>query len=132
MTKAKAINFEALDLGTAHERGFRFNFKHPQTGDDLDAWVRVRGEESPVVQAFLEAEFDRERRRKDDDPTPLADLSGHAVEKATVATIEWGNVAWGDEQLECTPENCRKIYSNKAFRAQVLEAITTEANFPLG
>lgn len=127
-----AIDFAALDVGPAHERGIEVQIKHPVTKAPLDAFITVRGDESPTVMNWQRSQYNKDQRAKKDEPKTLEQLEAWIVDKLITATISWRGVGWGAEaEIECTPENMRKIYANKRIREQLLEAMGEEANFPL-
>jgi hypothetical protein len=135
MTKTTGTDFALLDMSAAHEKGTRIQLHHPQTEKPLPSWITLRGDESPEVQQFLRGEINAQIRRNakpDSAPQTIEDSIKAAVEKLTIATITWEGIEWGSEPMPCTPENCRKLYSQKWVREQLFKALEDEGNFPLG
>lgn len=134
MTKT-GTDFALLDMAAAHEKGVRVQLRHPITDKPLPSFVTLRGDESAPVQAFLRGEINAQIRRNakpDSEPQMIEDSIAAAVEKLVVATISWEGIEWAGEPMECTPDNCRKLYAQKWLREQLFKAVEAEGNFSLG
>lgn len=132
MSKSIGNDFASLDIGAAHDRGFEVEVLHPQTGAPLGSFITLLGEESDKVQAFMRKQINAELRKKGDSANTIEALEATAIEKLVVATVSWRGVNWGNEELDCTPENARKIYANKRIREQLFKEMADDANFPMG
>lgn len=134
MTKT-GTDFALLDMAAAHEKGVRVQLAHPITDKPLPSWITVRGDESAQVQAFLRSEINAQIKRQakpDPEPQLIEDSIAAAIEKLVVATISWEGIEWAGEPMECTPDNCRKLYAQKWLREQLFKAVEAEGNFLLG
>ena len=131
-SKAAGLDFSTIDITSAHDRGFEVQVRHPVTDEPLPAYVTLLGEESRAIQSFIRNAYNEAQRREDSATPTLEELEDHAISKLIAATVSWRGVQWGDEELECTPENCRRIYSNHRIRRQLLNEMAKDANFPLG
>lgn len=146
MTKNTGTDFALLDPRVAHERGKKIQLKHRDTGEPLETWITVRGSQSQPIQQFLRNlindDWKRDHKLKlmalrgldapDDEAPTIEEKIEVAIARATAATITWEGVRFGNEQLECTPANCRRLYEIDWVRGQVLDAVDDEGNFSLG
>lgn len=57
-------------------------------------------------------------------------IEAQAIDILVAATADWSNIGYEGEDLDCTPENVRKIYTEVPFiREQVDEFINDRSNF---
>lgn len=57
-------------------------------------------------------------------------IEAQSLDILVAATADWENIAFGDEELDCTPANVRKVYTQVPFiREQVEEFINERSNF---
>lgn len=106
-----------MDLGkynvkAAADSGAVLHIKHPSTGEKLfdngePVTVTVIGRDSPKVQEAMQAVEKRKAKGEDID----AEEQGLTLFCAVV--VGWSHIGLDGEELECTPANVRKVFSDE-------------------
>ena len=103
--------------------------KHPVSGDELDATIKVYGKDSSVFQNAIKQRAKAQIARKSKD----IDLDANdkdSIELLADCTQGWSGISEGGKQIECTRSNAVDIYTKyKWIREQVDIAIGDRANF---
>ena len=127
------MDLAELDLTKAANVGAWVDILHPVTGEALDIKILVIGKDSDKFRE-LEEKHQREsleaakRTQKLEDRIAAAKAQGEAL--LVACTVQWQHVELDGVELDCTPENVRKVYSRFTWlRDQVDVAIGTRANF---
>lgn len=103
--------------------------KHPVSGIATDIVISLYGRDSKkyrdIWQGMLKTAADKKA-------SGTADFEALALDVYVLCTKDWVNVELGGEQLECTPENVRLVYSDDRFtwlHDQVLAFMESRENF---
>ena len=124
-----ALNLSVLNVGEISESGIEFELVHPATGEGLDAWVKVRGENSRTVQNHARRVVTEMQKRekvakgknKDADLT-ITELEDMAVERAIVRIISWRGIQEDGQDIPFTKENAEKVLKDHPWiREAVME-----------
>lgn len=122
------IDLNEYDTGKAAEKGFRLYLKHPVRGDKLEAWVELRGKDSPTYQENA-VKVSRDMLNKKDDLTE-AQIRAQLL---AAATVNWGEIADGKTQVDYDHDKAVWLYEHFPWIAeQVGSAISDRANFMPG
>jgi len=126
------VDLNTLDTSKASEDGVWTEIENPSTGEPLGIKIKVLGMDSKAYQ-------DQQRKTQDRNMKKgfrgLKQLKSETIEKDKIelicaCTVDWENVVYDGEALECTRENCRWLY--KTYRwifDQVDEFIGDRGNF---
>lgn len=100
-------------------------------GEVTDIIIEVAGQDS---EKFRKAEVAKRNRRlkaaMKNKKVSAEQLDEEGLNLLVSCTVSWQNVMWGKEELECTPDNVRKLYTKHPFiREQVDEAIADRTLF---
>lgn len=103
--------------------------KHPVSGDELDATIKVYGKDSSVFQNAIKQRAKAQIARKSKD-IDLESNEKDSIELLADCTQGWSGISEGGKQIECTRSNAVDIYTKyKWIREQVDIAIGDRANF---
>jgi hypothetical protein len=137
MAKAKAFNLKALDTIDACNKPHEIEIRDVN-GMPTGFFVSVLGAHSTTYRNIIRGMAD-EALRKQATGKPqsesLEKLEARNLDALVAATVGWrigdsSVVEFGDEQLEFTPANVRRVYAELLpVREQVAEAINDVANF---
>ena len=128
----KKFDIAELDTTKACDRGAEMELVHPVTGEPLGIYITILGKDSTVFREHIrEAVNDRLRREqlarkrgKDLEPETVEKSELEAIELLTLCTKGWRNMVMGGQELEFTPSNVRKVYTDYPWiRKQVDEGI---------
>ena len=127
----------AFDLSTLNSNsGSVLEIRHPVSGEVLKTpdsravSITLFGLESEASQkAQREAQRRRLKRAHQHKVTP-EELEAEALNLLAAVTASWIGIGLGDEELECTPDNVKRVYREIPWiRKQVDEFITDISNF---
>lgn len=119
------------------EVGFKFNVTLPD-GSKTDAFVTVRGANSPVVknhsrkifQEFKLREQQAKRRGREPEELTLEEAEDLAAESAAVRVIDWDGFSEDNKKVEFSKEEAIRLMKEYPFlREQVMEASDNIFNF---
>lgn len=138
MTKAKAsFNLSALDTISACNKPVEIEIKDI-SGAPTGVFFSVLGKDSDVYRGRVRALADEALRRQASGKPAVEkidELERKNIDALVAATVGWRTgvlptLAWGDEQLEFSPDNARKVYAALLpVREQISEAINSVENF---
>ena len=104
--------------------------KHPVSGVDTDAWIKVAGPDSKLAKqrrAQIQRLFRGKRNGKDID---IETLEKEALETRVALTLEWGGIELDEGEVDCKENNVRQVYQEYPWLAeQVDEFQSDRANF---
>lgn len=126
------MDFGSFNPADVAEKGARLVLINPATGEPFDGgtWIDLRGFESESVKAASrDGQRAMMRATTPEQKAKVAEKTG--LDVLVSATIAWSDdVKWDGKPFPCTPENARKLYSERSFVArQVMEFMANEANF---
>jgi hypothetical protein len=128
----KKFDIAELDTTKACDRGAEMELVHPVTAEPLGIFITILGKDSTVFREHIrEAVNDKLRREqiarkrgKDLEPDTVEKSEQESIELLTLCTKGWRNMVMGGHELEFTPANVRKVYSEYPWiRKQVDEGI---------
>lgn len=112
---------------------------HPGTGqvlrdeDGVAVTITLHGPDSKAVKSVERAWTNKrlaEGMRSKKATVSIEQIEDQAMAVDVAATVDWSGVAFDGEELECTPENIRKVYTRLPWiREQVEEFFNERANF---
>jgi len=95
--------------------------KHPVSGVDTDAWIKVAGPDSKLAKqrrAQIQRLFRGKRSGKDID---IDTLEKEALETRVALTLDWGNIELGDGELPYSEKNVRQVYEDFPWIAEQVD-----------
>lgn len=114
-------------------------------GDPLGVFITILGQYSDAYVKHVRRTANKNIKRaqhirqrgKQDDVVTIEKLDESSTELLVLCTVSWRTgdkpfLKIGNEELECTPENAEKVYTNPKIawiRSQVDEGITDIGNF---
>ncbi len=128
----KVKDLAELDTVKGADEGCEIELRHPTTGEGLDAFITVIGEDSDHYQEHLRAlqkksvdSFVRSRKVNGVDPEE------EGINLLAAATKSWRSLPPVDgKTLEFNPGNARTLYKRFPWiREQVAAAVRERANF---
>ena len=127
------MDFTKLDVTTAANAGAVMQVTHPSTGDDLEGTtITLLGQDSDIYQKEIKkrAEQSLNGRGGRNKKVDLDDAKLKGAELLARLTTGWTGIAEGKTDIECSFENCVKIYLKYAWlREQVEQFITDRSHF---
>lgn len=132
------LDLKKHDYNSLSEAGYEFEIQFP-TGELSGAFIKVRGENSPVVKQYARKKYNEfeakrqamKRRGKDiEDSITIEEAEDAVVESMVVRVIGWRGISDGGKELEFNQENCAKLLrEHEWIRKQVKEASEDIQNF---
>ncbi len=133
------LDLQKTDFSKSAESGYEFELTLP-TGEKTGAFVKVRGQESPVVKAHVRRRIQEyqtrvqqlRRRGKDpeNEPVDFDELDDAAVENAIVRIIDWRGITNAGKEVPFDKESARSILKQHEWiRRQVIEESEQLLNF---
>lgn len=102
--------------------------KHPITGADTDCVIELYGKDSNKFRdtnlALVKSLIGKDQSKIDFE---AIDAQAYAA-----CTISWSNLEEGGKQIECTPENILRVYTDQNYKwlhEQVLQFVGDRENF---
>lgn len=135
--KKQAFNLAALDTVAACNKPFEVQIKDVH-GNPTPFFISVLGKDSDVYRTFVDSLADERIKRQATgkaDEVSLTKIQSTNIEGLVIVTKGWrvadsNTITLGDEELDCTPANVRKVYERLIpVREQVAEAVNDLANF---
>lgn len=122
------------NLSEIAEVGYEFELRLPGSNEKTGAFIKVRGDQSKVVKAYIRKKFDEinvrnNSKRKGNDVT-LEEAEEMAVESAVVRIIDWKGIEEDGKAIPFTKENATRILSEHSWiREQIQEEASQQLNF---
>ena len=122
------------NLAEIAEAGYEFELRIPGSNEKTGAFVKVRGDQSKIVKAYIRKKFDEvntrnNSKRKGNDIT-LEEAEEMAVEAAVVRIIDWKGIEEDGKPVPFTKENATRILTEHSWiREQVQEEASEQLNF---
>ncbi|MEN6621309.1 MAG: hypothetical protein ABFD50_07160 [Smithella sp.] len=133
------MDISKYNLAKAAENGFEFEITHPDTGEGLDGFIKVRGERSKEVVAYqrkkLNQQFKEEavanrKGNKDTKVMLVEDYLENANESAAMRVISWRKIQKDGVDIPFSVEAAIALFEEYDWiRAQVLEVSNASENF---
>jgi len=98
-------------------------------GEGTDIHLKLAGSDSSYYQKQIQTQQRKMLKKKKFNKTP-EEIENDNIELLAACTLDWQNVAYKEESLDCTKYNVRWLY--KAFqliREQIDEFIGDRSNF---
>ena len=132
-----ALDLAITNLAAEAESGYEFELLHPATGERLEAWIKVRGEKSKIVQNHARKIVTEMQKRekvakgknKEIDLT-IEDYEDMAVDRAIVRIISWRGIQENGQDVPFNRENAERILKDHPWiREAVMEESDNLLNF---
>lgn len=128
----KGLSFEDLDLISASENAFEFEYLRAD-GSDTGVFISVLGSQSPKVQDWVRKTLNRRKsqellasKRGKDLERTIEDDEQFGIDAAAIRIVNWRGITG----FEYSPENASKLMErNSELREQVFEASNNLGNF---
>jgi len=124
------MNFNDLMTAPAHEAGAEFRLNNPTTGKPTDAYIKVRGIDSPqMVKSFRALQRKIVEAVKNGD-----DTDGFQNEYISGSVIGWRGITGDDgNDWEYSEERAKQLVdSSPAVANQIDKFVSNRANFMKG
>jgi hypothetical protein len=134
---SKLFDLSVHDFGKIAEEGFEFEVTMPGTGAGTDAFITVRGEQSPTVKAFGRRKFNEmqmkqqaaKRRGKEYD-LDLEEAEQMSIEAAVIRILSWRGFGEDGKELPFSKENAERILAKHSWlKEQIMENSADVGNF---
>lgn len=129
----KGFDVASIDLDAAASEGADCVLRHPVTGDELDATIRVVGMDSETYRKarrkMVDAMVKDQRGRR---PKSVTDEEAEQRRAEAVAaiTVSWSGLQWEGKPLDCTFENAVMVYTKRPWVLEQVEGFAEDrANF---
>ena len=119
------MDFTKLDVTTAANAGALMQVTHPSTGDDLEGTtITLLGQDSDVYQKEIKkrAEQSLNNRSGRNKKVDLDEAKLKGAELLARLTTGWTGIAEGKAGVDCTFENCVKMYLKYSWLREQVEA----------
>lgn len=123
------MDFATLDTSKLAEEGAVLNVRHPVTGEDTGAWIRVCGTDSQRFRDLVKRRA-REQMNRKQKTLDIAGAEQRAIETLAACTLDWGGIAENGDELPLTYENAQHMYGKYLWlREQVDEFMADRGHF---
>ena len=124
-----AFSLDELNTAKAADEGKWLEIIHPKTGQPTDMHIKLLGADSETYKKTERRQQSRHLKRGLKHLSP-EDLYYDTLELLVACTVEWQNIQENGQELECTRENVRRVYSEyDDVRDQVREFVEDRGNF---
>lgn len=117
------------------DKGATLAIVHPETEEPIEGMtITLLGQDSAVYRkiqlAKQQAILNRMAKGKKMVDLDAEKLAEDTIDDLVKLTVKWTGFEMGGEDLPCTPENCRMVYSDWPWiREQAQEFVANRANF---
>lgn len=129
---AKATMFDLATLKQSQMDFAAVEITNPATGEPTGIKITLAGPDSDAYRKIAmkvqneQLQYAMKNRGK----TTAERLAANALETLIGATVSWEGLAEDGKELECTPENVRRVYTEFPFiKEQVDEFLGDRRNF---
>jgi hypothetical protein len=123
------FDIATLDLASTAEAGAPLEIRHPVNHDLLGISIQLQGMDSPTYRAIVRNQIDKQIN---DGKAELSakELEERLVERLVSVTLNWTNILYQGEAMDCNPQNVRKLYSEQNWiREQVARFVEDRSHF---
>lgn len=132
-----ALDLAITNLAAEAESGYEFELLHPATGERLEAWIKVRGEKSKIVQNHARKIVTEMQKREKvakgknkEIELTIEDYEDMAVDRAIVRIISWRGIQENGQDVAFNRENAERILKDHPWiREAVMEESDNLLNF---
>jgi hypothetical protein len=132
MSKKTGLSFDDLDLVSASENAYEFEYLRAD-GGDTGVFITVLGSQSPKVQDWVRKTLNRRKsqdqlaaKRGKEIERTIEDDEQFGIDAAAIRVVGWRGIT----NFEYSPENATKLMErNSEIREQVFEASNNLGNF---
>lgn len=132
-----ALDLAITNLAAEAESGYEFELLHPATGERLEAWIKVRGEKSKIVQNHARKIVTEMQKREKvakgknkEIELTIQDYEDMAVDRAIVRIISWRGIQENGQDVPFNRENAERILKEHPWiREAVMEESDNLLNF---
>lgn len=132
-----ALDLAITNLAAEAESGYEFELLHPATGERLEAWIKVRGEKSKIVQTHARKIVTEMQKREKvakgknkEVELTIEDYEDMAVDRAIVRIISWRGIQENGQDVPFNRENAERILKDHPWiREAVMEESDNLLNF---
>lgn len=125
-----------LDSVSVANEGSELTVLHPATQEETDIKIILRGADSDEYRSNTRRRVEQMQRNaklKNQPDMDVKDLEDKHIELLAGLTLSWTGVQKGEEDVPCTPENVKDIYTNWPWiKEQVNKFVEDRANFIKG
>lgn len=117
------------------DKGATLTIVHPETEEPIEGMtITLLGQDSAVYRkiqlAKQQAILNRMAKGKKMVDLDAEKLAEDTIDDLVKLTVKWTGFEMNGEDLPCTPENCRMVYSDWPWiREQAQEFVANRANF---
>jgi len=132
MSKKTGLSFEDLDLVSASENAYEFEYLRAD-GGDTGVFITVLGSQAPKVQDWVRKTLNKRKaqdalaaKRGKEIERTIEDDEQFGIDAAAIRIVGWRGI----NNVEYSPENATKLMEcNSEIREQVFEASNNLGNF---
>lgn len=126
MSQTQTIDLATLDTQASSEAGAELELAHPATGEELGIFITLAGADSSQWRRAVADVANRRGRKK----VTAEDARRDGIEIIARCTLSWRNVRVDGEDLPCTLENAKKLYTRFNWMREQADAFCSDrANF---
>ena len=126
------VDLSQLDTSKTSESGVWMEIENPSTGEPLGIKFKVLGMDSKAYRDHQRKTQDRNIKKGFRGLKQLKSetIENDKIELICACTVDWENVVYNGEVLDCTRENCRWLYKQYTWIFdQIDEFIGDRGNF---
>lgn len=126
------VDLSRLDTSKTSESGVWMEIENPSTGEPLGIKFKVLGMDSKAYRDHQRKTQDRNIKKGFRGLKQLKSetIENDKIELISACTVDWENVVYAGEVLDCTRENCRWLYKQYTWIFdQIDEFIGDRGNF---
>lgn len=121
------FDLASLDTVALCEQGAELELVHPGTGAPLGVFVTVAGLDSRTWRRAVDAQNEKRRSRRG--PATQEEALAGTVDILARCTLAWRGVAFEGEELPCTVENARMIYTRLPWLREQVDLFASNRAF---
>lgn len=95
--------------------------KHPVTGVETDAWIKMAGPDSKLAKDRRAGIQRLLRGKKNIADVDIDTLEEEALRTRVALTLDWGNIEDGEKALTFNEKNVRYVYENFPWLAEQVD-----------
>ena len=123
------MDLKKLNITEKAEEGSWCELEHPVTGETLDIRIKLAGIDSKTYREAARKQINK-RLKKGLRKISIEDTEQEEIELLAACTLDWENVEYEGNVLECNPENVKFVYKEFPWiREQVDAFIADRGNY---